>query len=118
MDPKKRRLQILVESFPEARTIEKNALDMKCEIKTKGFAYWLEDEVYIGRPVIIVKMPLQQRDMLIAENPIQVGVPEVKIFKHWLEIKLSPEPKNWDEIDQWVIAAYKSTAPKSLVRSI
>lgn len=118
MHPRKKLLQEFVESLPEARTIERNWLDMKCEIKTKGFAYWLEEGEYAANPVILIKMPLELRDKHVEADSDAYGVPKIKIHKNWLEVRLNPDPENWDEVMSWVKNAYVSTAPKELVKKM
>lgn len=118
MHPRKKLLKEFVESLPEAGTTERNWLDMKCWIKAKGFAYWLEEGEYAANPVILLKMPLEMRDKLVEANCDDYGVPKIKIHKNWLEVRLDPDPENWDEILSWVKDAYVSTAPKLLVKKL
>lgn len=115
MDKRKRRIQLFVERLPGVRTIEVNRANMKCEIATKGFAHWLEDNGHIE---LVIKIPQEIQQSLLEQFPDKYHEPSVKTWRKWLGIRLEVNELDWEDIEARLVEAYRATAPKSLSRQM
>jgi hypothetical protein len=83
-------------------------------VRTKTFAYFTEDHHGDGRLGFIFRAPLGEQAALLASDPDRFFIPPYLGHRGWVGFWLDLPTVDWAEVREFMIEAYRMTAPKRL----
>ena len=111
------RLVSLIVRLP-ATTVTKHGLHQSLEVRGKRFGWCLEDHHGDGRLALHCKAPRGAAETLRRQDPQVYHVPKYLGHRGWIGLWLDLPAVDWSAVEQVILAAYRLTAPKSLVASL
>lgn len=90
----------------------------KFSIRSRTFAYYLNDHHGDGRVAINCKAPPGQLDVLVASDQKRFFVPSYLGPKGWIGMYLDRGRVDWGRVAELVTDSYRMVAPRKLAEKI
>jgi predicted DNA-binding protein (MmcQ/YjbR family) len=87
-------------------------------VRSKRFAYFLEDHHGDGMTAANLKVPTGENLALIAGDPVRFFMPAYLGPKGWVGFRLDLDDVDWEEVAELVDQSYRLVAPRSLVSKL
>jgi predicted DNA-binding protein (MmcQ/YjbR family) len=110
------RIAKIVARLPEAEVREQQ--HVACSVRGKKFAYHLVDHHGDDRVSFQCKAEKGVNRSLVESDPDRFFMPPYMAQHGWIGMWLDDGPVDWDEIEAYLVDAYRLTAPKSLTRDL
>jgi len=110
------RLATIVARLPEVEVREQQ--HVAYSVRGKKFAYHLVDHHGDGRVSFQCKAERGLNQSLVDADPEHHFLPAYMARHGWIGLWLDDGPVDWDEIERYVVDAYRLTAPASLAKRL
>jgi predicted DNA-binding protein (MmcQ/YjbR family) len=109
------RLTTICLGLPEATFLEWD-LHRTFKVRTRTFAYYLDDHHGDGRVAVCCKAPPGEAEALVSTDPERFYRPDYLWTKGWVSLRLDLDdhPVDWQEVAELVTESYRLVAPKRL----
>ena len=107
------RLSEICLALPEA-TREYNGQHATFRVRTRTFAYYLDDHNGDGIVAAVFKAPWGENDALAEAHPDRFYKPAYIGPRGWLGLRLDTGTVDWTEVAEFVAQSYLLVAPKRL----
>jgi hypothetical protein len=103
----------ICEALPEV-IVEEHGLHVGFKIRSKTFAWFLDDHHGDGKIALSCKVPPGEQEDLIASDPERFYEPAYTGPKGWIAIRLDVGEVDWKEVTELAADTYRLIAPKRL----
>ncbi len=107
----------VIETLPEAQCVPHEA-HLSLEVRSKRFAWFLDDHHGDGRVSLHVKSTDTRRSQLISTLPDQAFIPSHVGRFGWVGLWLDVDSVDWQAVRCVLVDGYRSVAPKSLLAKL
>ncbi len=84
-------------------------------VRKKTFAYFTEDHHGDGRLALTFRAPQGEQSVLVGSEPDRFFVPPYLGHRGWVGLWLDLPDVDWNEVEEFMIEAYRLAAPKRLL---
>jgi predicted DNA-binding protein (MmcQ/YjbR family) len=116
-DPRLTRVSEICAALPEAER-ERHGRHAQFRVRSRTFAYFLDDHHGDGRVGLNAKAPEGAADALIEAEPGRFHRPAYLGHRGWIGLHLDGGEIDWDEVADVVTESYVLVAPKRLAREV
>ena len=114
--PPLKRLTAICLALPEAKR-EMSGLHARFHVRTRTFAYFLDDHHGDGIVGVVCKVPREEVTMLMERDPTRFYTPDYLGPRGWIGLSLDVKPVDWTEVRRLAAGSYRLVAPKKLADS-
>jgi hypothetical protein len=111
-DPIRARVIEIGSALPEVTVRDQEHASFR--VRGRAFAYYLDDHHGDGIVGLACKVEPGRQEDLIAAEPGRFYRPAYVGSRGWVGLDLEAAPLDWDEIEEFIVTAYRLVAPKSL----
>jgi predicted DNA-binding protein (MmcQ/YjbR family) len=115
---RRKRVESIVNSLPEAKAIPVGDGHLSLEVRGKRLGYFLASHHGDGRLALNLKAEAATSRKLAERSPSKFHIPKYVGRHGWLGIWIDGATVDWEEVRSFLIAAYRLTAPRKLAADV